>query len=192
MSRSIAFIPEEKLEKAMNVFWSKGYTASSLSDLTEAMAINKSSLYNSFGDKYSLFKACLKHYGKLVEQDYASSIDDQAKPIKNLENIIDGIFKTTTERAYSCMGIKTSFELASDDKEIRAVIKTGHDKTISLIQSFIKEAQSQGDIAAVRDSRNMAHFIFNAFAGMRQSFVIYGSKELVKGMAAELKAYLKA
>lgn len=49
MARDKDFIPEEKIAKALDVFWEKGYNATSMQDLVEAMQINRSSLYNSFG-----------------------------------------------------------------------------------------------------------------------------------------------
>jgi TetR/AcrR family transcriptional repressor of nem operon len=192
MSRSIAFVPEEKITSAMNVFWSKGYNASSLADLTQAMQINKSSLYNSFGDKHTLFKTCLSSYGKLVEQDYQNAIKLKAKPIDNLESIIDKIVEISTERDNSCLGIKTSFELAADDKEIRMVIRAGHDQAVNMIQSLVEEAQLQGDIQRDRNANTMAHFIFNSFAGMRQSYIIYNNIERVKLLGEELKIYIRA
>lgn len=175
----------------MNVFWSKGYTAASLSDLTDAMKINKSSLYNSFGDKHTLFKECLKAYGKLVEQDYASAIQKGSNALAKLDNIINKIIEISTERDYSCLGIKTSFELASDDKEINTVIRSGNDKTIRLIKSLIEEAQTDGQIKTERNAETMAHFIFNSFSGLRQSYIIYKNTKLVKKMGNELKAFLR-
>ncbi len=191
MARSIEFVPEEKVAKAMGVFWKKGYTAASLSDLTRAMKINKSSLYNSIGDKHTLFKACLLAYGKLVEQDYTAAIQKGGSPLQQLDNIINKIVEITIERENSCMGVKTSFELASEDEEINAVVRSGNDKTINLIRSLVKAAQTSGLINPERDAEVMAHFIFNAFPGLRQSYILYKNKNLVKKMGNELKAYLR-
>ncbi len=175
----------------MQVFWKKGYTAASLADLTAAMQLNKSSLYNSFGDKHQLFKASLEAYGKLVERDYAAALKPMNTALENIGSIIDHIVAISIGRKNSCLGIKTSFELAAQDKEIKAVIRAGHDKTTALIKSLIVEAQASGDIKSNRDSEAMAHFVFNSFAGFRQSFIIYGNKKLVGSMACELKAFLR-
>lgn len=191
MARSIEFIPEEKIARAMHVFWSKGFAAASLSDLTGAMQLNKSSLYNSIGDKHTLFRECLKAYGRLVEKEYIGAAEQGDNAIQKLDSIIDYIEAISTERDNSCLGIKSSFEVATEDKEIRALIKAGNDKTIALLQSLIKEAQVNGQINTERDADTMAHFIFNSFSGLRQSYIIYGNRKLVKKMAAELKAFLR-
>ncbi len=192
MARPTEFIVEEKLLCALNVFWDKGYTAASLADLTKAMRLNKSSLYNTFGDKHSLFKECLKTYGKLVEKEYAAAIQQPHDPLAKLDNVIDYITTISTERNNSCLGIKTSFEIASKDPEIQALIKTGHDHTTALIKSLITDAQASGQMRKERDAETLSHVIFNSFAGLRQSYIIYGNKQLVKKMAAESKAYLRA
>ncbi|WP_256009418.1 TetR/AcrR family transcriptional regulator [Desertivirga xinjiangensis] len=191
MARKIAFIPEEKVSEAMNVFWSEGYTAASLSDLTEAMKINKSSLYNSIGDKHTLFKECLQAYYKMVEQDYFIAIRKGKDALEKLDNIIDKIIEVTIERKHTCLGIKSSFELAGEDKEVKGIIKAANEKTMAVIKSLIKEAQVHGDINAERSADIMSQFFFYSFSGLQQSFVIHDGK-LVKNIGNELKAYLRS
>lgn len=58
------FERDDVLERAARVFWDKGYAGASLSDLTEAMGLNRSSLYHAFGDKERLYVACLEHYAR--------------------------------------------------------------------------------------------------------------------------------
>src|ERR1043165_2433188 len=58
------FNTEEVLDKALHVFWEKGYEGASLPDLTEAMGINRPSLYAAFGNKESLFRKALDRYGE--------------------------------------------------------------------------------------------------------------------------------
>jgi len=60
--RPRAFDPDTALERAMHVFWAKGYEGASLSDLTRAMRINRPSLYAAFGNKEELFRKVLDRY----------------------------------------------------------------------------------------------------------------------------------
>ena len=64
MARSVEFNECEIIEKAMNVFWEKGYHATSMQDLVDAMQINRSSLYNTIGDKHCLFMKCVSSYAE--------------------------------------------------------------------------------------------------------------------------------
>lgn len=70
--RQRQFQKEEALARAMEVFWQKGYSGTSLSDLTEAMGINKPSLYATFGNKEKLFVSAINEY---VEQYGAPHFD---------------------------------------------------------------------------------------------------------------------
>jgi TetR/AcrR family transcriptional repressor of nem operon len=192
MARKIEFLPEEKVARAMDVFWSEGYNAASLYDLTAAMKINKSSLYNTIGDKHTLFKECLKaYYDKLVEQDFNSAISKGTTGLEKLNNIVDKIVAVTLERKYACFGIKSSFELAAMDEEVRDIIKAANEKRIGLVKSLIKEAQLSGDIKPHKDADLMAYFFIYSFTGLQQSAVIHNRK-MVKNMGNEIKAYLKS
>ena len=62
MGRSKNYVREEVIESALETFWRKGYSATSLSDLADATGLNKKSIYNEFGSKESLFNVVLAHY----------------------------------------------------------------------------------------------------------------------------------
>src|SRR5580692_1486187 len=64
LGRPRAFNTEKALDSAMQVFWRKGYLGTSLSDLTDAMGIERPSLYAAFGNKKSLFRKALERYFK--------------------------------------------------------------------------------------------------------------------------------
>lgn len=66
MARPLAFDPDEKLQLAMKLFWQKGYANTSITDITDALGINRFSLYNTFGDKDALYRAALEHYNQQV------------------------------------------------------------------------------------------------------------------------------
>lgn len=192
MARNIAFIPEEKVEKALEVFWEKGYVGTSLSDLTQIMGLNKSSLYNSFGSKYELFMEVMKAYALITERDYESAIEKGNTAIEKLDGIVDKIVELSTVRKNSCLGIMTTFELASGDKQVRSFLEAAQNKTIHLIESLIIEAQNVGEIDATRDPAAMSRFMYNTFPGFRQSFIVHKDVNVVEEMASELKLYLRA
>ena len=64
MPKTESFDRKEVLEQAKEAFWKKGYGSTSMQDLVEATKLNRSSIYNSFGDKFNLFLECLKLYQK--------------------------------------------------------------------------------------------------------------------------------
>lgn len=193
MARDIEFIPEEKIAKALDVFWEKGYNATSMQDLVEAMQINRSSLYNSFGDKHNLFLECLRTYGYLAVKDYESVLSlKDLSPLETLEKIIDVYVEGTIYDCKCCMGMKSSFELAGDDDEVRRIIKQTSDRTIGIFTDLLKRAKEKGEIAEDRDPGVLAHIIFNGFCGWKQSFIQFKDAMLVKKMAAYTKEHLRS
>lgn len=62
MSGAKQFDPDQALDKAMRVFWSQGFEGTSYAALTQATCLNKSSLYNAFGDKRQLYQRCLARF----------------------------------------------------------------------------------------------------------------------------------
>src|SRR5271163_5082070 len=64
VGRPLGFDPAKALDKALRVFWKHGYEGASLADLTEAMGINRPSLYAAFGNKEALFRKVLDRYGE--------------------------------------------------------------------------------------------------------------------------------
>jgi TetR/AcrR family transcriptional repressor of nem operon len=193
MARDIEFIPEEKIAKALDVFWEKGYNATSMQDLVEAMQINRSSLYNSFGDKHNLFLECLRTYGYLAAQDYESVLSlKDLTPLETLEKIIDVYVAGTIYDCKCCMGMKSSFELAGGDDEVRGVIKQMSDRTIGIFTDLLKRAKEKGEISEDKDPVVLAHSIFNGFCGWKQSFIQFKDATLVKNMAAYTKKHLRS
>ncbi|MEO6684473.1 MAG: helix-turn-helix domain-containing protein, partial [Dyadobacter sp.] len=75
MARKKEFDPEERMEKARDLFWEKGYNATSMEDLVQTMGLNRGSIYDTYGDKHSLYLQCLGNYAaeKLKEHKEAAS-----------------------------------------------------------------------------------------------------------------------
>ncbi|SDH32520.1 TetR/AcrR family transcriptional regulator [Chitinophaga filiformis] len=192
MARDKEFIPEEKIAKALDVFWEKGYNATSMQDLVDAMQINRSSLYNSFGDKHNLFLECLRTYGYLAAQDYESVLKlKDLTPLETLEKIIDVYVTGTIYDCKCCMGMKSSFELAGDDDDVRRIIKQASDRTIGLFTDLLRRAKEQGEISQDKNPAVLAHIIFNGFCGWKQSYIQFKDADLIKEMADYTKRHLK-
>lgn len=97
MARPKHYRRETVLEKAMQVFWSQGYQATSLTDLVAATGINKKSLYNEFGDKEGLFRAALELYSSQREDRARAVLDREPYGAVNLREFF-GMFGQNLSR----------------------------------------------------------------------------------------------
>src|SRR5918999_3717922 len=96
MARHKEFDRDEVLQRAMEVFWSRGYEAASVGELVKRMGINRQSLYDTFGDKHTLYLAALDRYRE-VEGRKMFEVLERPGPVKRalrhlFEGVIDGSF----------------------------------------------------------------------------------------------------
>jgi TetR/AcrR family transcriptional repressor of nem operon len=89
MARHKAFDQEDVLDKAVAVFWAKGYEATSMQDLVDAMGIQRGSLYATFGSKQQLFLQSLERYGKVVVKQFLDILQSKPSGVESIELFFD-------------------------------------------------------------------------------------------------------
>jgi len=186
MARSVEFDEQLAVSRAMDVFWRKGYNGTTMRDLTEAMGINSSSLYNTIGDKHELFIRSLKHYTESRMKAAIKQLEPIKSPIKAIEKYIQSSAYVITNEADSCLAIKTTFEVASTDKQVQQIIKADNDFTYNLLISLVERAIEKGEIKVSQDAAMLTDYIINHFTGWHESFIIHKDKTRIKKMATFL------
>lgn len=137
MGRIKAFSRNSVLIEATNLFWTAGYTKTSLSDLEKATGVNKSGLYSEFNDKDDLFLACLKNY---AENNGAYSILSRVpQGLQNLKDFL--LLANTTSGPKGCFITNTLREFPILPKKTRSHIQNHMTKVSDLVVQNI-EAQS--------------------------------------------------
>ena len=92
MARPLAFDPQEKLHQAMLLFWRKGYEATSMQDLVDALHINRFSLYNTFGDKEALYQQVIQYYRKHVFGHLEARLQPASDGLPRLFDYLDALY----------------------------------------------------------------------------------------------------
>ena len=182
MARNKAFDPEERLEKARDLFWEKGYHATSMQDLVEAMQLNRASIYDTYGDKHGLYLQCLANYATDKQEDYKRSASKVQSPIQAVECIIRRALERTIEDGKACMVVKSSFELAESDKEVRELLKKDGARLVKVLEELLVKAKEAGEIRQDRDSSLLANYIVATFSGLWQTSIISNNRKLVNEM----------
>lgn len=181
MARTIEFDEDMAIQKAMAVFWKKGFGGTTMRDLTEAMDINSSSLYNTIGDKHQLFVKCISNYTKkgMVAAGVYSKIESPLQAIVDFINDSVNIILSGN----SCMAIQTTFELASSDAEVQALIKESNDFIHKMLLKLIIRAQELTEISADIEAETKTNFIISSFTGWQESYILHRDPERIKKMA---------
>lgn len=157
------------LEQAMLVFWRNGYEGTSLSDLTEAMQINRPSLYAAFGDKERLFFKVLERY---IEQ-YGSRGVRQLGDICDIQQAIATFFSCVVEQLTNpqlppgCLIANTTLECGSlHISPIGRKIAQCHAQTEATLYQRLRRAQLEGQLPVSEDVRSLAQFFNATMLGM--------------------------
>ena len=186
MARNLEFNEEEAVKKAMEVFWKKGYSGTSIRDLAEAMNIKISSIYNTMGDKHQLFIKCLKSYTQTRALDAQRSVAKIRSPLKALVSFIEGAAHTILYSSHSCLAIKTTFEVAAADPDLQAILREDHEFTYGLLSDLIRKAIELKELPADTDAGTLADFILNNFTGWHESYIIHQNPIKIKKMSKYL------
>ncbi|MFV5693354.1 TetR/AcrR family transcriptional regulator [Flavobacterium sp. LT1R49] len=191
MPKNVKFDEQLAISKAMDVFWKKGYSGASMRDLTEAMGINSSSLYNTIGDKHQLFVKCIKNYTESRRDAAEKQFQNISSPIHAIEQFINGAVHSITNEPNSCLAIKTTFEMAIDDSEIQKILRSDNSFTYNLILDLVEKAIAIKEIRITDDGEMLTNYIINNFTGWHESFIIYQDKLRISKMAQFLIQILK-
>ncbi|MCS3552852.1 MULTISPECIES: TetR/AcrR family transcriptional regulator [unclassified Sphingobacterium] len=191
MARNKEFDPTEKLEKARALFWEKGYHATSMQELVSQMKVNRGSMYTTYGDKHQLFVESLQNYALETYSAYQKAAVGENSPLRCIELIVKKAIARSFEENKVCMIVKSSFEMAPQDEEVKVLLKKLSNALITIFQVFIEKAQQAGEISAGKDARQLAQFIVGNFAGLWQMQSLYNDKKMVEQMAENMLAILR-
>jgi TetR/AcrR family transcriptional repressor of nem operon len=167
MARPKEFDRDLALQKAMMVFWEKGYTATSAADLVQAMGIGRQSLYDTFGDKHKLYLEALALYSEASVAELVQNLR-AAQPLEAIEAMLMAFAARPEEQnALGCMGINSICELGLQDAAVNAVREKSGAPLRASLMVLLQQAKETGDAAPELDAAAGADFILATLAGMK-------------------------
>ncbi|OOQ56983.1 TetR/AcrR family transcriptional regulator [Mucilaginibacter pedocola] len=169
MARTKDFDETEVLNKAIELFWLKGYNATSMQDLVDGLGISRSSLYDTFGDKHSLFLKALDSYQTANSAKFCElmRVDQPAKEtIKRLlEFISSSLLNDISQKG--CFIVNAEVEMGLHDKLVGETIQKNDQQIDEIFYTVIKKGQEKGEITNQQDARALARFLFNTVKGIQ-------------------------
>ncbi len=168
MARQKEFNREEVLQKAMEVFWSRGYGAASIQDLVKHMGINRQSLYDTFGDKHGLYLQALDRYRQVEGHRLIELLERPGSVKKSIRQL----FGEVVEKALSdcehrgCFMSNATSELAGRCKETASRTCSNMTATEEAFYRALVRGAKEGEIKGVRDPRATARFLYCILQGL--------------------------
>lgn len=171
MPRTEVFDREEVLEKAKNIFWLKGYNGTSMQDLVDATGLNRSSIYNSFGNKMELYLQTLKKYQGDISDLFDKANKQERNAIETIGLIflyvLEDILEDTEEKG--CMLINCRTEMGNQDNQLHELLEADQERLLGIFQNLVSQGQAEGSILTGEKSELLAYYLVNAFQGFRIS-----------------------
>ncbi|MEX2454083.1 MAG: TetR/AcrR family transcriptional regulator [Rhodospirillaceae bacterium] len=167
--RPRSFDTDAAVERAMDVFWSRGYHATALPDLLRAMNLSRGSLYAAFGDKHSLFLRALDRYIADAVARLDAELGPGRDPVDGLRACLAGYAGRTSgaDGRRGCLLVATAMELAGRDAEVDLRIKGFFRAMETRLADALSRAQASGRLADGVAPASAARILVCFVEGMR-------------------------
>lgn len=165
--RPRGFDREVALDRALEIFWARGYAGTSIADLTAAMQINPPSLYAAFGDKRQLYLAALDRY----QQRGLAALDALLVAAPDTRSAIAGALRqmvcemTRTDRPSGCMVVLSGLHCGSE-ADLEPLVAARRAEIEDRLQQRIRRGVAAGDVAAAVDPATLAGFYATLLQGL--------------------------
>jgi TetR/AcrR family transcriptional regulator, transcriptional repressor for nem operon len=168
MSRRKEFDPDVALQVAVNVFWRLGYERTSLEVLMKEMGISKQSLYDTFGDKRSIFFQAMRQYRKSTNDSLRAVFADE-KPVRvGLQKIFRSmIVETREQHEQGCLLMSANLSRDLKDAEITKFLRANQREVERIFKDAFTRARIRGEIAQEKEPAALAKFFVATIQGMR-------------------------
>ena len=167
IGRPREFDREEALEKAMELFWSRGYEATGLRDLLDHMGIGRQSLYDTFGDKHRLFLEAVNHYNRRVTQGIDDQLSGTGSPLEKVRNTVTSIaIRVTDGQCRGCLLTNTLVESAPHHREIADAAKSMLSRLENSFRRALERAVGEGELPADANVRALARYLTSTIQGL--------------------------
>ncbi|MFT5211032.1 MAG: AcrR family transcriptional regulator [Flavobacterium sp.] len=175
------FDEEAARELAMQLFWTQGYEATSLSDLLSAMGLSKSSFYQTFESKHALFEQSLVRYSAMLIGAMREGLAGAPNAMAFIHAALSDIAKETLDprRRRGCLIMNTAAEFAQSDPGIARCVKAGMDASREVFIEAVTSAQFEGDITKSAKPQVLADYLVTTVIGLKtQVKAGAGSKQI--------------
>ena len=169
MAKTAKFQREEVIHNAMLLYWEKGYHATSMRSLQDAIDMRPGSIYAEFGSKEGLFQVALEHYAEQSIRRLSDTVCASSSPLLGLKSFVSAAVIPNEQPMPSnlCMLAKTISELTEDNTELLNSARQALLRIENEFEKVIKEAQECGEIDPSLDAQRLGQYVQIQIMGIR-------------------------
>jgi len=167
--RPLEFDPQLAVKAAMDLFWCRGYEATSLQELLTAMDISKSSFYQAFGSKHELFERCLMAFRERQVDRMGIALEQAPSGRDFLRMMLMAAARegAASEHPKGCLIMNTATEFSGRDAVVADLVGEGTRQFASVFQTAIERAQSEGEIDVSKNAEVLARYMVSTMSGLK-------------------------
>jgi TetR/AcrR family transcriptional repressor of nem operon len=169
MARTKEFDPDAALQAALELFWRRGYAATTMADLVEHLGIARASIYATFGGKHDLYLKALDHYKRTADPDIVEMLSQPGPALPAVRAVVRGYAGqcvADTERR-GCFIVNTAVELAPHDARAARYVEASWTTLETALTAALTRARAQGELGADADPAALARFLLTVLQGLR-------------------------
>ncbi|MBT2450714.1 TetR/AcrR family transcriptional regulator [Streptomyces sp. ISL-43] len=170
MARTKEFDPDAALQSALELFWQRGYEATSMADLVERLGIGRASIYATFGNKHELYLKALDRYNENRDPVLLRELSQPGPALPAVRAVVRRFAaeaSSGSRRLTGCFVTNTAAELGADDPVAARRVEASWNHIETLIHSALARAHAQGELPADRDPRALARMLLVLMQGLR-------------------------
>ncbi|OAR25682.1 TetR family transcriptional regulator [Streptomyces sp. ERV7] len=170
MARTKEFDPDAALQSALELFWQRGYEATSMADLVDRLGIGRASIYATFGNKHELYLKALDRYGETYSAILFRELSGPGPALSAVRALVRRFAAESTAaktRLIGCFTTNTAAEVAAHDAAAARRVEQSWEQLETLLHSALVRAVAQGELPPERDPRSLARMFLVLMQGMR-------------------------
>lgn len=167
--RTKEFETDEIADAAMQVFWRRGYAATSVQDLVDGTGLSRSSLYSTFQNKQGLYQKALQRYELLTTLNNVKLLSGVGSPKALIRQLLMSVVEDELNDSEhkGCLVANACLELAGHEEDVFQFVVSNLQKLQHALENLLIKAQQSGEIASTQNPRALASFFLNTMQGLR-------------------------
>ena len=185
MGRTREFDVDVAVDQALRLFWTNGYEGTSLSDLTEALGINRPSLYAAFGSKEELFRKAVDRYIATHGREVGEALD--APTAREVATRILRFYADAggrEELPQGCLVVQGALVGAEENRAVRTCLAEKRNLGIEALTKRLERARREGDLPKDDRPADLARFVWSICFGLAIQAVDGATREQLRRVAA--------